>query len=179
MTTPKTLPSQPAQSPSQRPDSGTELNGWRLPGLDFSSFRISLIAKVMDRLSNRHLAVHTDLSMPEWRVLSRLAQAADGLTVRQIADRAWVDRAEVSRAATALERRGLTARRDNPADRRAPVLFVTDAGLRHYSPVIDARSDFHAMATRTLTASERLELDRLLKKIADELRDMATQDAEG
>jgi DNA-binding MarR family transcriptional regulator len=154
------------------------LDGWKLDGLDFPSFRMSLVAKVMDRLTIRELAAVTDLPIAEWRVLSRLALALDGLTVRQIAMKAWVDRAEVSRAATSLEKQGLVGRRDNPADRRAPVMFITPSGLDAYTPLMAHRTAFHARVMQSLTAQESEVLDGLLRKMAANLLTM-TEEAIG
>jgi DNA-binding MarR family transcriptional regulator len=145
------------------------LNGWRLQDLDYPTFRLSLIAKVMDRLTLRHLSEKTDYTFAEWRVLSRLATIPDGATVGQIADLAWVDRAEVSRAATALEARGVTARRENPEDRRKPILYLTEAGKKAYGPMSADRSAFHAALVQDLSEDERDELDRLLAKVGQRL----------
>jgi DNA-binding MarR family transcriptional regulator len=149
---------------------------WKLPSLDFPSFRLSLVAKIMDRLSFRQLAGLGNLSFAEWRVLSRLAISRGGLTVRQIAERAWVDRAEVSRAAAALEARGLTARRDNPNDRRMPTLYVTEEGLALYGPIMRARRRFHAAVIADLGEEERRQLDELLLKLARRLLRMSADE---
>jgi DNA-binding MarR family transcriptional regulator len=145
------------------------LNGWRLQDLDYPTFRLSLVAKVMDRLTLRHLAEKSDYTFAEWRVLSRLATLPDGATVGQIADLAWVDRAEVSRAAAALERRGVTARRENLEDRRKPILYLTEEGKKQHRPLSADRSAFHAGLVADLSEQEREELDRLLAKVAQRL----------
>lgn len=150
---------------------------WKLPNLDFPSFRLGLVAKIMDRLSFRQLAGIGNLSFAEWRVLSRLATAQGGLTVRQIAELAWVDRAEVSRAAAALESRGLTARRDNPRDRRTPILYATREGLALHDPVMRMRQRFHAAVTADLDDAECRQLDALLVKLARRLLQMSTDDS--
>jgi DNA-binding MarR family transcriptional regulator len=145
------------------------LNGWRLEDLDYPTFRLSLVAKVMDRLTLRHLAETGAYTFAEWRVLSRLATLPDGGTVGQIADLAWVDRAEVSRAAASLEEKGLTARRENQEDRRKPILYVTEKGRKQHRPMAADRSAFHAGLVADLSGDERAELDRLLAKIAQRL----------
>lgn len=155
------------------------LNGWRLRDLDYPTFRLSLVAKVMDRLTLRHLSEKTDYTFAEWRVLSRLATLPDGATVGQIADLAWVDRAEVSRAAAALERRGVTARRENPEDRRKPILYLTDEGHRQYAPMAADRGSFHASIVQDLSTDERDELDRLLAKIAQRLAKALQNNVDG
>ena len=88
------------------------------------------------------------------------------LTVRQIADLAWVDRAEVSRAAMALEGRGLTTRKANPQDARTPLLSCTPKGLEVYETYLRDRQKFHEELTADLSGEEREMLDRILKRIA-------------
>jgi DNA-binding MarR family transcriptional regulator len=48
------------------------LTGWKIDQLDFPTFRISLLAKIMDRVTIRTLSQQTDLSYAQWRVLARL-----------------------------------------------------------------------------------------------------------
>lgn len=140
------------------------LNGWVVPDLDYPTFRITLIAKVMDRLTLRRMSEGGDVTLAEWRVLARLA-ANPGATVGQIAELAWVDRAEVSRAAASLEKRGLTVRSDNPQDGRRPLLFCTKEGLRLYRKMLDDRQRFHEELLTDLTDDEYQILDTLLTKI--------------
>ena len=109
---------------------------------------------------------------PEWRVLSRLGVTVGGATVKQIAEVAWVDRAEVSRAVASLEARGLASRLDNPQDRRAPIHFLTKAGLQHYRRVLEMRSAFHEEVIADLDEEEREALDRILSKLAHRLQAM-------
>jgi len=145
--------------------------GWVLPELDYPTFRIALIAKVMDRLTLRHLSEQREVTFAEWRLMGRLASSPDGATVGQVADLAWVDRAEVSRAATSLEKRGLTSRRENPEDRRKPILFITPEGLQLYEAMSPDRTWFHAQLLADLSETERATLDALLAKIAHRLAD--------
>lgn len=136
--------------------------------------RLVLIAKAMDRLNQRSLSEQAGLTMAEWRVLSRLAPG-DGSTVREVAELAWADRAEVSRAATSLERRKLVSRRDNPRDGRAPLLFCTEAGHAEYDRIRPLRAAHYEFLASSLTAAERAEFDRLLGKL---MRQIAVADEE-
>lgn len=144
------------------------LRGWTYPGLDYPTFRLTLLAKAIDRVTLKMLADNCDLTIAEWRVLSRLAPLS-GATVRQLAQMAWVDRAEVSRAAAALEARGLVTRRENSADRRAPILFVTPEGQHEYKRLLPIRADFHRGLTEDMDDADRETLDRLLGQIGRKL----------
>jgi DNA-binding MarR family transcriptional regulator len=146
-----------------------DLSGWQIGPLDFPTFRISLLAKIMDRVTIRALARQTDLSYARWRVLARLRHLKDGGTVGDIAALAWVDRAEVSRAVGVLEGLGLVARKDNPADRRAPVLRLTAEGNLVYRDVLRERTAFHESLLATLSPQERTTLDGLFSRIGERL----------
>jgi DNA-binding MarR family transcriptional regulator len=141
------------------------IHGWNYPGLDYCTFRLVLVATAIDRLSVKMLDENSDLTVAEWRVLSRLAPI-QGATVREISQAAWVDRAEVSRAAASLEARGLTARRDNPSDGRSPILFITDEGKALYRRLLPIRANFHGALTEDFNDAERQMLDKLLTRIA-------------
>src|SRR5579875_2586165 len=100
---------------------------WRIGGPDYLPYRVTLLAKLLDRCTTRLLQASSGLSVAEWRVLAQLALASpEPASVRQLAEQAWVDRAEVSRAAASLERRGYVDRRENAKDRRSPLLFCSE-----------------------------------------------------
>ena len=110
-------------------------------GRSYFGYRIVLAAKHFDRAILKLLAAHSDLSLPEWRVMSQLGLVPTG-TVRSLADGAAVDRAEISRATRSLESRGLVRRREDKTDRRSPVFSLTPAGRRRYKSVRKPISDF-------------------------------------
>ncbi len=149
-------------------------DGWRVQGLDYPSFRITLVAKFINRLTTQSLSQDSDLSFAEWRVLCRLA-LVDGTTVRDIAEKAWVDRAEVSRAAAKLEEAGLVTRRSNPSDERMPILFATKAGKALYKSLITARSRFYSAIIADLDQNEQCVLDKALGKMMVRLLAAAKQ----
>lgn len=96
------------------PGDPVALPGWAIKGLDYPTFRIGLLAKVMDRLTIRDLMDTDGLTYAEWRVLVRLAAVEDGGTPGRVAELAWADLGEVSRAIGSLERKGLVERHKNP-----------------------------------------------------------------
>ena len=164
---------QPEEKPVSAPaGNARDINGWVMPGLDYPTFRLNLLCKLMDRRTLRQLAERANCTYPEWRVLSRLGCTVGGATVRQIAEAAWADRAEVSRAVASLEARGLAARLDNPQDRRAPILFLTKSGLHLYRRVLEMRGAFHEEVMSNLAAEEREALDCILGKLAHKLQSM-------
>ncbi|MCW2382944.1 MULTISPECIES: MarR family winged helix-turn-helix transcriptional regulator [unclassified Sphingobium] len=146
-----------------------QLPGWNLDELNYPTFRMTLIAKIMDRLTIRNLAEIEDITYAEWRVMARLATMHQGGTVRQVAEMAWVDRAEVSRAVSTLEEKGYTLRMENPHDRRAPILKMTSVGLERYRAALAERKAFHELLTAKLSDKECETLNQLLAKIGEQL----------
>lgn len=156
------------QSSVTRPTVSAEPQGWRLAALDVPTVRILLLAKLMDRISARRLHETGELNLAEWRLLARLVESGEA-TVGHLAEQSWVDRAEVSRAATALEARGITTRKVNAQDARTPLLYVTPKGMELYRVVMAERMAFHAELIADLTADECRQMDDMLLKIAHRL----------
>ena len=148
---------------------------WRIGGPDYLPYRITLLAKLLDRCTTRLLQASSGLSVAEWRVLAQLAIASpDSASVRQLAEQAWVDRAEVSRAATSLERRGYIDRRQNVRDRRSPLLYCSDKGLELYRRVSPSRQEFHRSLTAMLGPEQAKAMEAsmltLARQCIDELQ---------
>jgi DNA-binding MarR family transcriptional regulator len=138
---------------------------WTLGGADYLPYRISLVARLLDRRTTRMLAEGFSLSVAEWRVLAQLAMASPS-SVRDLAERAWVDRAEVSRAAASLVRRGYVQRCDNPEDRRGPLLSCTRAGKALFRRIRPRRAAFHKSLTARLDPTQLAVLERALLLLA-------------
>lgn len=130
-------------------------------GRAYFGYRIVLAAKHFDRAVLKLLAEHSDLSLPEWRVMSQLGLVPTG-TVRSLADGAAVDRAEISRATRSLEARGLVRRREDESDRRSPVFSLTAAGRRRYKTVRKPISDFIVHLTDDISAKDLETANRAL-----------------
>ena len=132
-------------------------------GRSYFGYRMVLASKMFDRVVMGLLAEHSDVTLPQWRVLAQLGIIKDG-TVRSLADGAAVDRAEISRATRELVRRGLIRRREDPADLRSPVFSMTPAGRRLYTRVRKPISEFiirlmDGVNSRDLAAADRVILN--------------------
>jgi DNA-binding MarR family transcriptional regulator len=138
---------------------------WTLGGADYLPYRISLVARLMDRRTTRMLAENFKLSVAEWRVLAQLAMCSPS-SVRDLAEQAWVDRAEVSRAAASLVRRGYVRRWDNPQDRRGPLLACTSTGKALFRRIRPRRAAFHRSLTARLDPSQIAALEKALLMLA-------------
>lgn len=92
-----------------------------------------------------------DLTHVQFVLLAMLAslEPSEQVTQRELADRAVTDPMMTSQVVRALERKGLVERRAHPADRRARMVALTDAGLavvnRAVAAVEGADRDYFAV----------------------------------
>ena len=92
----------------------------------------------------------------EYGVLYALAGAKDGLRITELIDDALLTQAGVSRLVARLEKRGLVARRDDPADARACRIVLTPEGRELQRRVGSRHARHVAMAiTRALAPAQQ------------------------
>jgi DNA-binding MarR family transcriptional regulator len=103
------------------------------PGLDTSPMELVGLLKHATGLLNRALEPLYEgapLTAPEVDMLIPLRHATGPVIARGLAERLGLSRAGVSKALSKLERRGFITRTPNPADRRAALVTITEAGAR-------------------------------------------------
>lgn len=80
-----------------------------------------------------------------------------------------LDLSTVSRHLTGLEREGLVERIADPADGRSHRVAATDSGRTYVDDLIETRTRVVTDATASWSQAERAELQRLLRRLADDL----------
>ena len=138
---------------------------WQLFDQVHLPYRILLLAKLIDRASAQQLRGEAALTLAEWRVLAHLALLEEASASR-IAAAAAADRAEVSRAVTALEKAGLIERQPDPRNRKRMLLRLTERGAGLHRKVRSKRVGYFEHLLQDLDADERAALDAALAKIA-------------
>src|SRR4028119_1905650 len=83
----------------------------------FLPYRLNVLASLTSQALAQIYAERFGLTIPGWRVVATLGQYGTR-TARDIATHAVMHKSTVSRAVSALEGRGLVARRPNRGDRR-------------------------------------------------------------
>ena len=102
------------------------------------SFRVSILAKLLDRRLARLVGDQFGLALAEYRVLAQITMRPKS-TVRAIAAGTFVDKAQVSRAVATLEDQGLIARTMSGTDRRSPEFTATRSGRALMNRIIPLR----------------------------------------
>ena len=105
-----------------------------------------------------------DLTPEQWSILNRLGEQ-DGLTQKDLADRTYKDQPNTARILDKLERKGLLRRADNPEDRRAFLIFLTDEGKSVRESIIPITTQLNKDAGSGLETKECRQLIALLQKV--------------
>ena len=127
-----------------------------------------MLAKLLDRSLMPWLSEQFDLSVAEWRAMTFL-YGSPPETIRELANRMRVDKAEVSRACTELVRRGYVRRGDDPYDARSALFSLTASGRRLHDTILPLRQAFHDEMAAVLTRAERAALFSAVDKLMDHL----------
>lgn len=139
---------------------------------DLVAVRIVRIAEVMTRLATQTIEARVGLRNTDLRLMN-LLDGTDGISVNEIARRAHVDKAWVSRTLRHLEDSGLVRRKGDRDDSRLTVVALSDKGrtlLDQVRPLARAREaelldgldpvTFKASLDRLMRNAERI-LDRV------------------
>lgn len=104
------------------------------------------------------------LTSIEWRVLATLHDG-EPLTISQLAHEVLAKQPTVTKLVQRMGEQGWLALRDDPADQRRTLVSVTPAGRRLVRPLVEKARDHEARLLRSLGASEKLALLKLLQKL--------------
>jgi DNA-binding MarR family transcriptional regulator len=103
-----------------------------------------------------------ELSPAQFDVIAQVG-ASRGITQRELAGRLVVTEGNVTQLLDKLERQGLVERH---AEGRCNQLKLTDAGRLLYARVVPEHEELIAQQFAVLSAAEKDELSRLLRKIS-------------
>lgn len=144
---------------------------------DLVAVRLVRIAEVVSRVAARRFQPRFALRNTDLRIMNMLDRT-EGVAVNEIARRAHVDSAWISRSIRHLEQEGMLARRSHPSDSRLKVVALTPRG----KAVLDqVRPLAFAGETRLMDGIDAPEfkqaLDRLLANAEAVLAEMEEEGA--
>ncbi|NKJ42344.1 MarR family transcriptional regulator [Novosphingobium sp. SG720] len=137
---------------------------WQLFGPSHLPYRILLLAKMIDRVTSQHVRDRAAMSLAEWRVISHV-ELMKQCSAAEIAEAAFVDRSEVSRAVAALESRQLIQRDPNPRNRKSSLISLTPEGKAIYAMVREERTHMYEEWLEDLSSEDRAQLDTALRTV--------------
>ena len=111
------------------------------------------------------------LSVPQFDVISTLTER-EGMSQRELADRLYVTKGNVSGLIDRLVEAGLVERRSIPEDRRSHALYLTPEGTRLAERGMLIHQKFMEDTLGKLSVADVTELDRILVSWRDVFRAM-------
>lgn len=127
----------------------------------FLPYRLNVLASVVSDGLARRYGERFGIGVPEWRVLATVGEFRS-ITATAIGQHAHMGKVKVSRAAAALEARGLIRRHLNVGDRREAFLTLTPAGDALHGQIVPLAQDYVARLTAGLGGADAAALDRVL-----------------
>lgn len=137
---------------------------------NFLPYRLSVLSNQVSRGIARTYEARYGLSVTEWRIIALLGRYP-GLSATELAERSAMDKVAISRAVRRLLEAGRIERRDHHADRRAKLLYLSDAGQEVYDAVVPAALAFEEKLLSALSRSEQATLDELIDRLTTMTRE--------
>jgi DNA-binding MarR family transcriptional regulator len=141
----------------------------------FLPYRLNVLAGLTSNALAQIYADRFGLAIPGWRVVATLGQYGVR-TARDIAAHAVMHKSTVSRAVSALEERGLLARKPNADDRREELLELTRQGRAVYEALAPEAIAFEERLVAVLTPAEQKSLVALIDKLDRQARLLAPEE---
>lgn len=141
---------------------------------DFLPYRLAVVAEAVSRSLAAIYRQRFELTRDEWRVLAMLAGAGE-MKSSELGARTTLDKMQVSRAVTRMERSGLVERETHAGDRRNLVVRLAPAGRALYRKIVPMAEARERFLLEALDPAERAAFDAALDKILARARQLGEQ----
>jgi DNA-binding MarR family transcriptional regulator len=141
---------------------------------DFLSFRLGRLTTLIQRECTAAYLEPSGLSLPEWRVLARLA-GRSSLEMRELTRISLMDKAAISRSIDGLIEKGYAERHTDPTHAKRRIVAITPAGRRVMRKVLPLAHKEQAALLRLLSPEERELLGHVIAKLTTALLNGATE----
>lgn len=119
---------------------------------------------VESRLRNA-LRAHFDSTLPRFDLMAQLERNPDGLKMKDLSQRLMVTGGNVTGLTDKLVDEGLVERRDDPRDRRAYSVHLTDEGKRMFTKMANEHEGWVIGLFSGLEHDEKIQFLALLNKL--------------
>ena len=131
--------------------------------------RLHTLSKLTDRATQAAYLADAEIPFSEGRCLAAIG-AFSPLSVKDLAFRANLNKAQASRAAQTLVDQGLVRKEASATDGRGVVLTMTAKGKRVWQRLMSVIERRNVEILSCLNAAERQELDRLIDRLVAHAR---------
>jgi len=141
-------------------------DGGPIPG-ELGEFPGYLMARLGDASRKRfHKALEPEGLHPRHFGVMTMVAAQPGMSQQQLHEKTAIDPSSMVTVIDELQARGLAERRQDPDDRRARTIYLTEQGERTLQRIRGLAAELQREFFRALTARERRDLHALLRKLA-------------
>ena len=145
------------------------------PALDRTlTYRLQQLHKLTDADSQSVYPERTGLSMSDGRCLTTIG-TFEPLSVKELAEKANLNKGQASRAAQALVDQGLVLKADHPDDGRGVVLTLTPAGRKIFKSAMDMVAQRNEDIFGCLNVKEQATLSAMFDRLIAHARPGVTQ----
>lgn len=137
----------------------------------FLPYRLAVVSEAVSRSLAAVYAERFNLTRDEWRVLAALA-VRDDIKGTELGALTTLDKMQLSRALTRMERDGLIERTPDPSDRRNLIVRLKPAGRALYRKIVPMAQAREAFLLESLDPQERETLSTALDKLLDRARQL-------
>lgn len=128
------------------------------------TYRLHQLHKLTDADSQSIYPERTGLSMSDGRCLTTIG-TFEPLSVKELAEKANLNKGQASRAAQALVDQGLVLKDDHPGDGRGVVLTLTAAGRKVFKRAMDMVSQRNEEIFGCLSEKEQAVLSAMFDRL--------------
>ena len=157
-------------------DSSLEIWARELPFLDLETEgiieRIHKLERYVDRTMRETLSTF-DLTHGEWRLIANLRYAGPPYRGKpgKLGEHLGLSSGAMTNRLDNLERRGFLRRIDDPDDRRAVFVELTDEGNKLWEKAVGVQAEKEAIVDAALGPQQKKELNDLLRKLMNAFRE--------
>lgn len=138
----------------------------------FLPYRLNVLAEIVSQSLARYYQERHGISIPEWRIIATLGQYSS-MTAKDIGTHSHMHKTKVSRAVSALERKGMLERAVNEKDHREAFLVLSDHGRTVYTDLVPVAHNYCDTLTAELDTDERAQLDQLIRRLCKRAKTLA------
>ncbi|MDV7339538.1 MarR family transcriptional regulator [Terasakiella sp. A23] len=128
-------------------------------------YRMAVIAHMMSEGFAKRYSQEYNMSIGEWRVMANLGHQ-EPQSAHEIGSHSHLDKVQVSRAVSRLEKKEWIAREGDTVDRRRSLLTLTPKGREVFNTLGKLALDFEDDVSASLSTEEYAALDKILHKLS-------------
>lgn len=132
------------------------------------TFRLHMVARLSERVSEEYYRRQFDLSLPECRIIG-ITGGYGSVSFKKVASDTYLEKSYASRVVSALVDRDIIEKLDNPADSRSVLLRLTANGAKVHDQMHHAAIKLNDWLASTMAPGQSLEFTKTLQRLENRL----------